>query len=155
MTSNLDEIIERGKYRVRRNVEKAFEKGLEEELSPEAVREWILRRLEVERQMILNRLMGVEASFGRYEIKDKDGVFAATLIPIMRDELQKILQEEMAPIIREAYRANREKLVAGYKKTLAETFNSRLNWEIGQAAAETGKRLADKTVREMREELKL
>ena len=154
MTTPLEEMVGRGKQTVRRQTEQAFEKGIEHLLSEAEIKRWILERLEAERQAMLNRLMGIERSFG--EIRpSKDGLFTQVLEPQMRELLQQIIQEDFPDIIKQCYEQQRKKLGTEFKKRLEESFRSKLQWELDRQAREFGEALAKKVVSEMRGEMKL
>jgi hypothetical protein len=154
MTTSLEEMIESGKNKIRKVTEKAFEGGIESQLGENATRQWLLERLEKERQAMFRKLMGIETSSNDLQIDDK-GLFTQVLRPAMQEQLTQILQENFPQLIEEVWAEKGKAMTEAFKKNLRRSFENRLEYELNNRARKMGEETANKVVREMREELKL
>lgn len=154
MSTELEQIVDRAKARIRKKTQDALENKIEEELTPERIRHWMLTTLEKERQMILDRLMGIDRTWSNPEFK-KDGIFMETLRPMMAPILREIIEREFGDQLQAMLEEQVPKLKAQFKKSLTDTFQRTLHYEMEHLARLKGEKLAEKVIAEIRGELKL
>ena len=82
-------------------------------------------------------------------------VHRGLLEPAMREQLQKIIAEDFPDIIGEVFEKERKKLRQAFRANLRASYENKLKWELDRHAREAGERLANETIRDMRQELKL
>jgi hypothetical protein len=147
-------MIEKGKTRIRKTTEKAFEGGIEKQLDEDATRRWLMERLESERQAMFKKLMGFETSFGELR-PNHDGLFTKVLQPMMREQLGKIIEEHFPQLVEKVWEQEKEKLTDAFKKELRRSFENKLRYEMESRARKLGEEMAVQVVLEMRQEMKL
>jgi hypothetical protein len=152
MSNELQEIIDRAKQRIRAKVSVHLNEEIEKQLTPEAIERWMLGTLERERQVMMDRLLGIDRRWSQPDFT-KDGLFMKTMGPIMSDKLRPMLEADLGPMLEEIYEKQRPKLQAEFKKHVTSTFERSLQWEVESLARKRGEELAEKAIREMKTEI--
>jgi hypothetical protein len=123
------DVVEKARETARLNAVEAFEEGIDANLSPKAIRDWLLQQLERDRQKIFDNLMGVDRRWSEIEVK-REGLFTDVIKPLMAEQLRPLLEQELQPMIERVVKEQTPKLKTAVKKRILDV----AEWRLKEAA---------------------
>lgn len=143
------DIVNEAREHGRKAAAEAFEHGVENELTPEKIRDWTLTQIEHDRRMIFDKLMGVDRRWDGLEIKRGEGLFQELIEPMLKEQLQPLLTRELQPMVEATMREELPKLKDALRKRAIKDARWHIDNTVHRAMEEAAARMAQQLVEEM------